>query len=234
MILYYIRHGDPVYNPDTLTELGKRQAEALGKRLALYGLDRIYSSPSIRAVQTAEPTSFLTKKEIIELDWCQEKDAFRELSFIKDGKPGWLFTIQKSLMASKEMEELGHNWWKHPAFEQYNYESGYKRIQNHTHNFLAELGYKFDKKTGVYKVLQDNSDRIALFAHQGFGIAFLSCVLNIPYPMMCKFDLGHSSMTVVNFENENGVCVPRVLSLSNDSHLYREGLPTKYNNFIYI
>lgn len=28
MILHYIRHGDPVYNPNQLTALGERQAEA--------------------------------------------------------------------------------------------------------------------------------------------------------------------------------------------------------------
>ena len=29
MILYYVRHGDPTYNPDELTPLGHRQAEAV-------------------------------------------------------------------------------------------------------------------------------------------------------------------------------------------------------------
>ena len=46
MIFYYIRHGDPIYDPDSLTPLGEKQAEALAKRLALYGIDKIYSSPS--------------------------------------------------------------------------------------------------------------------------------------------------------------------------------------------
>ena len=30
MLIYYIRHGDPIYDPDSLTELGKRQAESPG------------------------------------------------------------------------------------------------------------------------------------------------------------------------------------------------------------
>ena len=49
MLLYIIRHGDPNYNPDSLTERGKLQAAALAKRLARYGVDRIYSSPLKRA-----------------------------------------------------------------------------------------------------------------------------------------------------------------------------------------
>ena len=34
MLLFYLRHGDPIYSPDSLTALGERQAEALGRRLA--------------------------------------------------------------------------------------------------------------------------------------------------------------------------------------------------------
>lgn len=49
MILYYIRHGDPIYNPNQLTPLGERQAEAAAKRLAVYGMDKIYASVSNRA-----------------------------------------------------------------------------------------------------------------------------------------------------------------------------------------
>ena len=91
MLLFYIRHGDPIYRPNSLTELGKRQAEALAKRLALYGLDRIYSSPSVRAMQTAESTSALTKKDIVPLDWCLEGYALEELGILVDGNRHFLF-----------------------------------------------------------------------------------------------------------------------------------------------
>ena len=237
MLLYYIRHGDPIYRPNSLTELGKRQAEALAKRLALYGLDRIYSSPSTRAMQTAEPTSVLTKKDIVELDWCAEGYALQELGILVDGNRHFLFQDieTKLLLASNEMAQLGHRWWSHPAFAEYDFQKGMERIQRHTYELLEELGYRFDETTGAYKVLRNNDERIALFAHQGFGIGFLSAVLNIPYPQLCaKTDLGHSLLTVIEFRNEGGMCIPQMLSLSNDSHLYREGLPTKYVNRIYF
>ena len=41
MLFFLIRHGDPIYDPDSLTPLGHRQAEALAKRLSLYGLDEV-------------------------------------------------------------------------------------------------------------------------------------------------------------------------------------------------
>ena len=68
-----------------------------------------------------------------------------------------------------------------------------------------------------------------------FGLAFLSCVLGIPYPEFAThFDMGHSGMTVVRFGEEPGWTAPCVLQLANDSHLYADGLPTSYQNRIYI
>ena len=68
MLLFYIRHGDPTYDPDELTPLGKRQAESVAKRLALYGIDRIFASTSNRAIQTARPTCEILKKEMTLLE----------------------------------------------------------------------------------------------------------------------------------------------------------------------
>ena len=31
MLFFYVRHGDPIYDPDSLTPLGHRQAEAVAK-----------------------------------------------------------------------------------------------------------------------------------------------------------------------------------------------------------
>lgn len=45
MLLYIIRHGDPDYATDSLTERGVLQAEAVGKRMADAGITRIFSSP---------------------------------------------------------------------------------------------------------------------------------------------------------------------------------------------
>ena len=55
MLLYIVRHGDPDYKNDCLTERGWLQAEAVGKRIAASGINEIYSSPMGRAKQTAEP-----------------------------------------------------------------------------------------------------------------------------------------------------------------------------------
>ena len=63
MLLLYVRHGDPIYDPDSLTPLGQRQAEAIAHRLALYGVNRIFASTSVRARETARPTCEILKME---------------------------------------------------------------------------------------------------------------------------------------------------------------------------
>ena len=63
MKLYFIRHGQPIYDPDSLTPLGHAQAEALSKWFLHRAPDKIYASSSNRAVQTSMPTCKLLGKD---------------------------------------------------------------------------------------------------------------------------------------------------------------------------
>ena len=235
MLFFYIRHGDPIYNPDSLTVLGEKQADALAKRLAVYGIDRVYSSSANRAIQTAKPTCDLLKKEMEIVDFANEIYAWNELTIEKNGKRTWLFRDEetKMIFARDDVISLSHKWYEHEEFIQY--KSGIDRISEETFRFFKSLGYEHIKNVGKYKVLKPNNERIAFFAHQGFGIAFLSEILDIPYPMFANhFNICHTGMTVIEFKEQNGFAIPNVLTLSSDSHIYREGLPTKYNHEIYF
>ena len=236
MLFFYIRHGDPIYTPDSLTPKGERQAEALAKRLALHGLDEIYVSTSNRAKLTAQPTCELLKMTPTELDWCHENHTWRDLATPnQNGRRQWIFQNAdlRALMVSPEIRALDMEWYRHPRFADTSCEAGMHRIQEETDAFFASLGYVHIHEKYYYRADQPNDRRVALFAHQGFGLAFLSCLLDIPYPMICShFDMGHTGMTVIEFSDLNGISIPKVLQLSNDSHLYREGLPTDYQNRI--
>lgn len=238
MLFFYIRHGDPTYHPDELTPLGKRQAEAAAKRLSLYGIDRIYASTSNRAIETAQPTCEILKKEMTLLDFANEHYAYLDFSIVKEsGERIWAIEELQTrrLFASADMRALGENWYTHPDLPDCNFKGGMERIRQESYRFLESLGYEHMPDSGIYKVLQPNNERIALFAHHNFGIGFLSCILNIPYPVFCShFGMCHSGMTVIDFHEEDGCATPVILTLSSDSHLYREGLPTKYNNQLYF
>ena len=229
MLLYFIRHGDPCYNPDSLTPLGLRQAEAVGRRLAHYRIDCIYASPMKRAMQTAQPAAEMLGKEIIPLDFASEVHAWDELTLKhEDGSRTWanLHAPTQQLFASAEVRSLGMRWYEHPAFDGTTYKAGMERIARESDAFFASFGYEQTDTPGVYRVTKETDERVALFAHAGFGGAFFSYLLGIPYPQYSQtFDLAHSSLTVVEFEEKNGVCVPRVMTLSNDAHLFHENLP---------
>ena len=235
MIFYYVRHGDPIYNPDSLTPLGQRQAEAVGRRLAMHGLDKIYSSPSIRAKLTATPACEMLKKDMTVLDWCDEGLAFREMIVeYEPGKRKWVFQHKatRELLASPEVRALGAKWYTHPAFENTLYEAGVKRVREEADKLMLSLGYRHDEERSGYIAEEPTNERVALFAHQGFGLLFLSSILDIPYNDFCtRFDIGLTGVTVIEFSAaKGGFCIPVVLQHSNDSHIYSDGLPTKYNN----
>ena len=56
MKLIFIRHGEPDYEADSLTEKGWREAELLAKRAADWNVTDFYCSPLGRAQHTAECT----------------------------------------------------------------------------------------------------------------------------------------------------------------------------------
>ncbi len=235
MLFFYIRHGDPIYEPDSLTPLGEKQADAIAKRLARYGVDKIYSSTSNRAILTAKPTCELTRKKAELLDFCNENYAYEDFTIEKDGQKRWIFHDKemKLLLTDKSVTALGFNWYEHERLTKF--KKGMDRVFSESYEFFLSLGYEHIRNTGRYKIHKHNNERVALFAHQGFGLAFLSTVLDIPYPMFVNhFDTTHTGLTVIEFGNEDGYSIPKVLTLSNDAHLYGDGLPTKYNNVLYF
>ena len=231
MLLYFIRHGDPCYDPDSLTPLGLRQAEAIGRRLARYGVDRIYASPMCRAMQTAQPAAELLGLEVIPLDFASEQHAWDELTLRRaDGGRTWaaLDPDMQRLFASPGVRAMGMRWYEHPAFEDTTFKAGMERVGRESRAFLAALGYEQTEREGIYRAVRENNERVALFAHAGFGGAFMSHVLGIPYPQYVHtFDLSHSSLTVIDFREKSGLCIPRVQTMSNDAHLYRDELPVR-------
>ena len=238
MLLYYVRHGDPIYNPDSLTPLGHRQAEAVAKRLALHGIDEIYSSSSNRAILTSQPTCEILKKEATILEWCHEAVAAKYFFFdSKNGERGWVFAqpsyIEK--FASKEVVDLGDKWYEHTDFADKNFKEGIEVTRKKAFEFLAGFGFTYDEQKGMYKCTAKGNKRVALFAHQGMGLLLLSIISLIPYPTFStRFDMTHTGVTVIEFPEKDGYVLPTILTLSNDSHIYREGLPTKYRNAFYI
>ena len=239
MLFYYIRHGEPLGVPDySLTPLGKEQAEALAKRLCLFGIDRVFASPTLPTMQTAQPICDLLCKEITPCDWADEGIVWNEFTVPHPKyEHTWAFFDPEYLeiFSSPEVRALGERWYEHPELAGLNFKAGVERVNAAVDEFFLSLGFRHDRENARYEVVGEhlNRDRMALFAHQGFGMSFFSSMLDIPYPMFCThFDFSHSSMSVINFEPRGKYVYPHVLQTSNDSHLYREGILTGYHNII--
>ena len=80
MRILFIRHGEPDYAKDDLTDTGVRQAELLAQRLKNEGIEEIWSSPLGRAKRTA-----LISSEVLGLP-VKTLECMREIKW--DGKTG--------------------------------------------------------------------------------------------------------------------------------------------------
>lgn len=228
MYLFYVRHGQPDYANDSITEDGEKQAKAVAERLSLLGLDKIYSSTMGRAMKTAKYTADKLNLPIVGVDFAREDLAGKDFGVVKNGKGTWCFYDQEYLkkFASPEISALGDEWYKSPLFEGTKFESGVKRVRKSVSGFLGELGYERDEETGLIIAKRHLYDRVALFAHAGFSMIFMSDLLHIPYPTFCTrfFHCGVSTVTAFRFPDEGGEFFPMIYQFGDDSHLYKEDL----------
>ena len=239
MLVFYIRHGDPIYDPDMLTPFGEEQARALSERLALFGIDEIYSSSSNRAMQTAKPLCERLGKELTALDFLHESNLGRLMLPYSDREGSmwiWAHPEYSEILCGKEIRELGDRWYTHPSLEKIHLEETILPIYGKLDEFFASHGYEHDREKGLYRVThRQPKKRIAIFAHECMGKIFMSGLLDIPFPhYAAHFEMHTSAFSVIRFDDgilqvtEGHPPFPyaraRVLSLSNDSHLYRDGI----------
>lgn len=232
MLLYIIRHGDPIYTPDSLTHKGRLQAEAVARRLALHGLDRIYVSPKGRARMTAEPTCRLLGITPGIEDFMNESTAMERFHVpLPGGGRTWIMGARRTEMFLPENDLPRECWYEAPVFaDRPQVRAGYEAHMAESDDFMRRLG--FSREGGLYRRIGPDPGRVACFCHAGFGCTWLSHLLWQPPQLFWRaFDLNHSSLSILSFEGEE-LCAPLCLSLSDNSHLYAERLPMEHNNRI--
>ena len=112
MLLYIIRHAEPIYNPDTLTEKGRMQAQALAKRLAVHGLTTVYSSPSGRAMETAKATCDMLGLGLNIEEWTREV-ADRFSITMPSGEKEFVLNVTNTQFLKDGGASLGDDWLSH-------------------------------------------------------------------------------------------------------------------------
>ncbi len=230
MILYIIRHGEPNYDIGALTEKGWLQAEAVGKRMAKLKIDQVYASPLLRAQQTAEPTCRLLELTKKTEEWAHEIGDERLTPF-PDGEMKSISFVQNTYFRQNGNMDLSFDKaYECDGIKQSEMKKAVDYIEKNGNDFLERLGYKAEN--GVYRILRENKDQVALFCHAAFARAWVSVLLHIPLHIMwAGFDYDYTGVTAIEFaNNENGITAPKCHHYADLSHLYAEGIDSALND----
>ena len=222
MRLYIIRHADPDYPNNTITDRGHREAQALAQRMAKASLARIYSSPLGRARDTARYTSELTGLEAEILPWTAELS----MDYIDDvdGRPTAAWNVAGEVVRGGQQQPTRQSWPQLSVLRGYDYRARMAELGDASDAFLAEFGYR--RAGGVYEAVAPNDEAIAVFCHAGFGVSWLAHLLELPMTLAwCGLFWAPTAVTTVVMERRTpAIAVPRALAIGDTSHIYAEGL----------
>jgi len=239
MKIIFIRHGDPDYTIDSLTERGKIEAEALSKHIDYYKIDDVFLSPLGRAQKTAEYSLKVLNKEGITYDWLREFNPYIDINehpdWIKaypgcrireDGtyEPRICWDMIPKYLNENPIYYENPNWRNGEICTQTDLLEKYDAVCEGIDKILASYGYVRDGY--CYKVEQESEKTIAIFCHLGITCVMLSHLLNIS-----PFSLWHGTCiaptgvtTVYSEEREQGCALFRARTIGEVSHLIMENI----------
>ena len=222
MRIVLVRHGDPNYEKDCLTELGHKQAAVAAQRLLKEGIEEIYCSPLGRARQTAAYFSEASGiKDVKVLDFIQEIRFGTEKELYNNKWNPWLGVND---LVRKGYDLQSPDWRNYPVFKDNLATLDSDKIAIETDKWLTEQGYV---REGLYyrNTNSPNSDKtLAIFCHGGASAAFFARVLNQQFPYMCGVLLNfpHTTISVLRFDETPGSLTLPIIELLNDSRHLRE------------
>lgn len=226
MKLLIIRHGDPDYTIDSLTEKGHREAAMLAQRIAPMDIAAYYVSPLGRAQKTAEYTLNRCGRTAEVHHWMREFDCnilspeTGERRIAWDMLPGNWTKIPEYYDKDK--------WFDVPVMAEADMRSGIAEVQDGLDALLAKHGYV--REGNYYRAVRPNEDTIALFCHFGVECVMLGHLLGIsPMVLWHGFMAAPTSVTTVcTEERREGITSFRVTAFGDISHLYVQNEPPAF------
>ena len=209
MRLYIVRHGDPDYKNDTITELGHKQAIALSEWFDKIPLDEVYTSPLGRAKDTAKYTCERQGIDPVVLSWTRESEAYMRV-FPPESLIGFRFSLENGVVDFNDCYD--------------DRASQMSMLVKEADAFLGKYGYK--RQGGQYQIVSPNDKHIAIFCHGGFGTAFIAHLLGLPPALgFSSMFMTTSSVTTFEFKdyNQNGFTRPRMIRFGETAHLQLKG-----------
>lgn len=227
MKLIIVRHGDPDYSIDSLTEKGRHEAILLAERLSKLDITAFFCSPLGRAAATAEPTLKKMHRTAETKKWLEEFSGY--VIDPKTGEKRIPWDLMPMYWTNEPSYYSKDSWLKTPLMQSANVEQRYSEVCRGLDELLTEYGYK--RENAYYRVMQNsNSDTLVLFCHFGVECVLLSHLLGIsPLVLWQGFiALTSSVTTLITEEREEGVAYFRCNGFSDISHLYAANEPPSF------
>lgn len=234
MRILLIRHGDPDYERDALTEKGKVEAALLAERMAKEDVTDFYVSPLGRARETAEYTLNKTGRTARVLDWLQEFPAKVDINESEALQRAYPDTEKEGGVYRKRIawDMVPSYWQRRPEYftgDQWkdsevahcsDLNKVYEMVSAGVDELLAQYGY--ERENGWYRTRQGNRNTIALYCHFGATCAVLSHLWKVsPFLLWQNLAMAPTSVTeVFTEEREKGIVTLRASKIGDISHLY--------------
>ena len=220
MKLLIVRHGDPDYSIDSLTETGWIEARLLADRLSKLDVKAFYCSPLGRAKDTAKPTLERLGREAEIFPWLREFPPHVKKPD-GHGKVAWDWLPEDWTVRDYFYDR--NDWSDAPEFQEGNVREAYEAVCQGLDDLIARHGYR--REGNLYRVEQPNMDTIVLFCHFGLECVLLSHLLNCS-PMIfwhgsCAAPT--SVTTLITEERREGKSYWRMGAFGDTSHLYVAG-----------
>lgn len=225
MRLLFIRHGDPDYAVDSLTERGMKEAEALAEKLKEEDIDKIYCSPLGRAKKTCEFTEIIrNEKAEIKNFLCE---FYGPITYQDKLKYCCWDILPEDFVDEKDYFDKD-KWFDTGIYKGTPVKENYDRVCKEFDELLAENGYVRDDNG--YKAVKPNRKTIALFCHFGITATLLSHLFSVsPMSLWHNFCALPSSVTTVyTEERREGSVMWRASGFGDVSHLYAKGIEPSF------
>ena len=230
MLVYLIRHGDPDYVHDCLTPIGREQAAAVAERMAKVRPDLIFTSPLGRARETASYTCRKLGMEAKVLDVFSEALTYDRFHCdMPDGSTGWAMNQREAMLGTdavyEERDPFVHGLYANDEAAR----AGYAAMCRDLDAFFASLGYEREGVGNGYRAVAPNDLKVAVFCHEGAMMHSLAHILNLPLHIWtATATVTFTGITVLELSGDKRA-FPRLLTLSDMSHLYKAGLAMRYS-----
>ena len=233
MRIIFIRHGDPDYANDALTEKGVREAKLLSDRIVKWPAEQFgfYCSPLGRAKQTASYTLERLGRQAVPCDWLKEfAYIIEDPTTGRIGVP-WDFMPEywTEIPQMYDREE-----WKKTDIYRSNPEllPAYQEVCDGLDRILAEYGYQryhnyYINTNEMTQNGEHKHDTVVIFCHLGITCVMMSHLLGIsPALLFHTLYLAPTSVTILNTEERmNNIAVFRAQVVGDTSHLVQGGEP---------